>query len=326
MQLRHTDQWIGLFVILGVVLFVAAILQAGVVRDLFHPVSRLRIILPETGVGGLSVGADVEVLGTQAGTVRRIVIDPRQQIYAEADIDDQARAFIRRDSQAVIRRRYGVAGAAYLDIKRGTGTPLDWTYAVIEATTERAPTETVGAVIDEVREKIFPILDDAGHSMHTLAALMDRMAHGEGDIGRLLTDDALMRGAEQTLAHAQNATAALDGVMAQLQGAAHDARALAQSASSRESGVPALLRRTDQLLANLQAVTRDLAKASPRTPQIARNLENSSASLPSLIIQTQQTAQELEALLTQLRGLWLLGGGGPPKAEPRRLPVGEVRP
>ena len=107
--LRHADEWVGLLAVVAVAIFFGVILQAGVLRDWFRPVSHLRIVLPETGVAGLSVGADVEILGTQAGTVRRIVISPNQQMYAEVDIDDQARAFIRRDSRALIRRRYGVA-------------------------------------------------------------------------------------------------------------------------------------------------------------------------------------------------------------------------
>src|SRR4029077_7621787 len=112
----------------------------------------------------------VEVLGIRAGQVRRIVIDPSQQMYAEADIEDQAQSFIRRNSQAVIRRRFGIAGPAFVDISRGTGTALDWHYAVIQAVTERAPTESVGTLVDEMREKIFPILDDAGRAMKALAA------------------------------------------------------------------------------------------------------------------------------------------------------------
>src|SRR6266513_5356986 len=156
-RLRYADEWVGLLVVAVVAAFLGAILHAGVLRDWFRPVSHLRIVLPETGVAGLSVGADVEILGTQAGTVRRIVISPNQQMYAEVDIDDQARAFIRRDSRALIRRRYGVAGAAFVDVSRGTGAELDWNYAVIQAVTERDATDSIGALIDQVREKVFPI-------------------------------------------------------------------------------------------------------------------------------------------------------------------------
>jgi phospholipid/cholesterol/gamma-HCH transport system substrate-binding protein len=318
-RLRHAEELTGLLVIAAMVVFFAAVLQAGVLRDWFRPVSTLRVVLPEGGGGGLSVGADVEVLGTHAGKISRVVIEPDRQMYAVADIDDQARAFIHRDSHAVIRRRFGVAGAAYLDILRGSGPPLDWTYAVVNATTERAPTETVGAVLDEVRQKVFPILDDLGRSAHSLAAMTEHAEHGEGNVGRLMMDDRLIHAVEKTIDQVREITTQLDAV-------ARDARKLADQASGGEVGVPALLRRVDQLLVSLQTVTRDLAKASPRLPQIARNMESGTSNLPSLLTQTQVTAQQLEALLTQLRGMWLLGGGSAAPASPRRLPTSEVRP
>src|SRR5215469_12571391 len=168
-RLRYTDEWVGLLVIVAVLLFFGAVLEAGVLSYWFRPVSHLRIVLPQSGVGGLAVGADIEVLGIHAGTVRRIVLNPNQQMYAEADIDEQADAFIRRDSEAVIRRRFGLAGAAYVDISRGVGAPMNWSYAVIGATTERAPTDTISAMIDEIRQRVLPALDDARHMMNDVA-------------------------------------------------------------------------------------------------------------------------------------------------------------
>ena len=110
MRLRHTDEWIGALVLAAVALLLIAALQAGVLRDWFKPTSEVRLVLPTTGVAGLEVGADVEILGTRAGQVKEIVLDPSQQMYAMLEIDEQAKAFIRRDSKAVIRRRFGVAG------------------------------------------------------------------------------------------------------------------------------------------------------------------------------------------------------------------------
>jgi phospholipid/cholesterol/gamma-HCH transport system substrate-binding protein len=326
-RLRYMDEWVGFLVVLAVLVFFGVALQAGVLRDWFRPVSTLRIVLPETGVAGLSVGADVEVLGTKAGTVRRVVIDPSQQMYAEAEIDDQATAFIRRDSKAVIRRRFGVAGAAYVDITRGTGPELDWAFAVIEAETERAPTETVGAMIDEVRAKIFPVLDDAGKAMHSLAIAMGRIEKGEGNVGRLLADETLVRGVEGTVGQGQASVEDLRRILAQLETAAQDVAGLTKAASAREGGVPSLLKRADQALASLQGSMRELSRAAQRAPEIARNVEGGTANLPSLLTQTQQTARELEQLLVQLRGLWLLGGNSTPPPEPApRLAPTEVRP
>jgi phospholipid/cholesterol/gamma-HCH transport system substrate-binding protein len=321
-RLRHADEWVGVLVIVAVLLFLGAVLQAGVLRDWFRPVAKLRIVLPETGVGGLSVGADVEVLGIHMGSVRRIVINPGQQIYAEAEIDDQARAFIRRDSQAIIRRRFGIAGAAYVDVERGKGPELDWSYAVVDAVAERAPTEGVGALVDQVREKVFPILDDTGRATHALAEVAERINKGEGDIGRLVSDESLARDLQAAVTEIRSDVTAVTHVIAQLDASVGNVKALTETANSRDGGVPDLLRRTGQVLASLQDTLRDLSKtASP----LARNLERGSADLPSLITQLQQTAHELELLLTQLRGNWLIGGSAPPQ-ERTPLPATQVRP
>ena len=317
---RYMDEWVGLVVIASVVVFLGVALQAGFLRDWFKPTETLRILLPEAGVAGLSVGADVEVLGTRAGTITRVVIDPRQQMHAQAAIDEQATAFIRRDSRAVIRKRFGVAGAAYVDIQRGDGPELDWNYAVIQAETERAPTETVGALIDEVRAKIFPVLDDAGRAMNSLAVTMKRVEQGEGNIGRLLSDDTLVRDLETTVGDVRRLVAQLEPAVGQI-------NELTKTVNAPEGGVPELLRRADQALTSLQSSMRNLSRAAERTPRIARNVESATENIPSLLTQTQQTARELEQALAQLRRSWLLGGNAAAAEQPSdRLPATEVRP
>jgi phospholipid/cholesterol/gamma-HCH transport system substrate-binding protein len=324
--LRHSDEWVGLLVVVAGAIFFVAILQAGVLRDWFRPVSHLRVVLPEAGAAGLSVGADVEILGTQVGTVRRIVISPNQQMYAEADIDEQARPFIRRDSRALIRRRYGIAGAAFLDISRGTGSELDWNYAVIGAVAERDPTENIGALIDQAREKVFPILDDLGRSVKTLASVIEGVQKGQGDVGRLLTDDTMVRNIEGVVAKADVVVSDLSQLASELQAAGRNIETLSQSINAPDNGVPRLLQRADASLASLQQSMHDLNLATQRAPQIVHNVELGSRDLPGLLTQAQQTAHELEQLTIQLRGLWLLGGGGKPTPEPTRLPTYEVRP
>jgi phospholipid/cholesterol/gamma-HCH transport system substrate-binding protein len=225
-RLRHTDEFVGLLVLLAVLVLLGAILEAGVVGRWFQPTSTLHILLPATGGGGLVSGADIEVLGTHAGTVRRIVINPNRGMYALAEIDDQMRDIIPRNSTAIIRRRFGIAGAAYVDIQRGSGAPMDWSYAVIEAATERAPTDSISALIDETREKIFPVLTDAGRAMNALASIAERIDHGEGNIGRAMTDETLMRNAETALVSADDAIKALDRLLVRLDDAAAEAGAL----------------------------------------------------------------------------------------------------
>jgi phospholipid/cholesterol/gamma-HCH transport system substrate-binding protein len=282
-------------------------------------------LLPSSGVGGLVNGADVEVLGTRAGTIGRIVINPEERFYALAEMDNQVRQIISRDSTGIIKRRFGVAGAAYVEIGRGSGLPMDWNYAVIEATTERAPTDSISALIDEAREKIFPILTDFGRIARALAATTERIERGQGNIGRVIADETLMREAEATVAAAHESVNSLDRVLGKLEEAGGAAAALVAAAREGKAGVPALLRQTDQILGDIRGITRDLGRAATRTPAISRSVEESAETVPALLTQTQMTAAQLEKLLVQLRGHWLLGGGSA-SPDQRRLAPTQARP
>ena len=314
-RLRHTDRWVGLLVLAAVLGFLGALLQRGVLREWFAPSPTLIVLLPEQGTAGLGEGAAMEVLGTHAGTVRRITVQPDGRLSAEVRVEELATAFIRRDSKGVIRKRFGIAGAAYLDVERGHGEPLRWDRRAppsIEASSERAPAETVGELLDQVQGRLLPVIESVERSAQSFAAAMGRLERGEGSVGRLLSDDTLVRDAEVAARRASS-------ILETLEGAADDARRLAAAVAGTDprggdgeggGGVPALLRRADQTLALLQRASRDLARATPSLPRATRSVEQGAGSLPALLVQTQETARELELLVNQLRGMWLLGGGG----------------
>jgi phospholipid/cholesterol/gamma-HCH transport system substrate-binding protein len=292
------------------------VLHAGFLSDWFRRTALLRIMLPETGSQGLSSGADVQVLGTRVGTIRRVVVDPNQRMYAEAELQEQATAFIRRDSKAVVKKQFGVAGAAFLDISRGNGPPLDWNFAVVDSVTERDPTENIGAMIDQLKQKAFPILDDVARAMRALADTAEGISHGHGDVGRLLKDEDLTKQLAQTLGHLKTASEQLDATLS-------DVKGFTTTATGPE-GMPRLLHRADGSLESLQKATRDLAGATTRLPAITRDVSISTASLPALLTQSQEAVAELEKTLDQLRHTWPLSGSAAP--EPRRLSPAEVRP
>ena len=170
----------------GIGVFVFAILQAGLLEPYLQRTSTLRVLLPESGLAGLGPGAQVQLFGSPIGEVTRVVISPDEPFFAETEIDDDMRDFIRADSRVVVRRQFGIAGAAFLDISRGREEPLDWDFALLEADVEQAPTAGVGSLIEEARERIFPLVEEATHTVSVAGDALERMLADDGPVRSML--------------------------------------------------------------------------------------------------------------------------------------------
>jgi len=188
MQAPNSRALLGAFVIFSMTLFIAGLLQAGSLREWLNPSKKLNLILPDEGLYGLSEGAKVEILGTPAGRIVKIVIDPDQKIHAEARIDSSMADFIRRDSQAIIGKTFGVAGEGFLQISRGYKQPMDWDYAVLTAQADRAPTDSIGEIMEDVRSRVMPILEQTERTITPLADLAEDLADPDGSLQGMLAD------------------------------------------------------------------------------------------------------------------------------------------
>jgi phospholipid/cholesterol/gamma-HCH transport system substrate-binding protein len=322
---RYTNEAVGTLVLLSVIVFIAAVLQSGRLRDWFDPGVKLKVILPAEGLFGLSAGAEVKILGTAAGQVNQIVVDPDQQIHAVVGLKRKMKGFVRRDSQAIIRKEFGVAGASFLEITRGEGEPLDWEYAVVNAVAERAPTESMGELISDVRTKVMPVIDDARKLLVNLNMITDKIAGGEGAIGRLLLEDRMAREVETLLTQVNTDIRRLAPILEALQTTVGNVSALTTRIAEQSGELPQLTRDAGQLLTSLQSVMQDLSRTTPHLPKMIANVSDATADVPVLLGQTQQVLYELELLLQQLRSNWLLGGGSePPRND--RIPTLEVTP
>jgi len=319
------DEIVGAVVLACIGAFVAVLINAGLLKDWFQPSFTLRILLPDEGVSGLAPGAEVQVLGTRAGEVRRIVIDPSQRMHAVARVEDQMRPFIRRDSQVSIRRQFGVAGAAYIDISRGTGPELDWSYAVIAASSERMATDTLGQMVDEVRAKIMPLMDDIQRAVVAFTAVATRVTDPAGPLQQTLSSAASIARRVDSGEGVAGRLVANEKMAADLEASLVSVREMASQLerTSKDPRIGQILAKTDSVLTSLQATTRSLAAT---TPKITQNVIDSTDALPTTLLQAQLAARELELLLGQLRHHWLLGGTAAPAPAGRRAPAVEVRP
>jgi phospholipid/cholesterol/gamma-HCH transport system substrate-binding protein len=346
-RFRYASWRVGTLILIALGIFVVAVLEAGVVRDFFKSTLSLRVILPESGLAGLNEGAPVQILGTDAGQVREIVIDPEQRFHAVVEIEQAMEPFVRRDSKVFIRKQFGIAGASYLEITRGQAKPLDWDFAVLTAEADQAPTENVGAILEDVRAKVLPIVDDLQRTVSAAGDLVaelqspegplqgiladlntvtTRLAAGEGSVGRLLADDALARDLETTLASANQQLGRLDGIIADFQSTSNEVAAMSQAIGTQSRNLPTMISSAKSALASFSRVMAEVDRTTPELAGLVRETSSASVALPTLLTQTQQTLAELERLLVQLQGVWLFGGTDGGTTEPSRLSPLEVRP
>jgi phospholipid/cholesterol/gamma-HCH transport system substrate-binding protein len=346
-RFRYASRRVGALVLIAFAIFVIAVLQAGVLRDLFRSTLTLRVILPESGLAGLNEGAAVDILGTDAGDVREIVIDPEQNFHAVVEIEEAMEPFVRRDSKVFIRKQFGIAGAAFLEITRGQGEPLDWDYAVLRAEADQAPTESMGEILEEVRAKVLPIVDDvqrtvgaAGDLIAQLQApdgrlqtiladlgkVTTRLAAGEGTVGRLLAEDTLVRELETTLAAVHEQLDQLDGIVADFETTSGEVAAMSRSLGAQSERLPEMIVNANAALAAFSQVMAEVERAMPEITELVRGTNSASVALPTLLTQTQRTMAELQQLLVQLQGVWLLGGSDGGATEPTRLSPLKARP
>jgi phospholipid/cholesterol/gamma-HCH transport system substrate-binding protein len=346
---RHASRGNGALLLLAIAIFVVAVLQAGVFRDLFRQRLTLRVILPETGLAGLNVGAPVQVLGTDAGKVREIVIHPNESLYATVDLDASWEPFVRRDSRVFIRRQFGIAGAAFLEIARGSGEPLDWEFAVLSADPGDAPTESIDAMIKELRERVTPIVDDLGRTVRAagnlveslqapdgalrravgdLATVTNRLAAGEGTVGRLLADDALADDLVRIVAALGARVAEIEAILAGVRRTTDSIAAASGTFGTQADRLPRMVDDTAAAIAALRQVMAGLDKTMPQVAGLVGDARKAAVGLPAVLVQTQQTLAELQRLLAQLQNNWLIGGGGGAPAAPERSRLSplEVRP
>jgi phospholipid/cholesterol/gamma-HCH transport system substrate-binding protein len=340
-KFRYTNETVGLFVLISLLVFVAGLIYSGQVRKWFNPGEKLKVVLPDEGLFGLAKGSAVEILGTKAGEVTDIVINPDEKIHANVRIDSEMAVFVRSDSKASIRKTFGIAGDAYLEITRGKGAPLDWEFAVLTVESDRKTSDTLAELIEELRAKVLPVVDDAHKAILLLMAvatdlqddekgvqqllanlnsIADKIDRGEGSLGRLLTEDKLVRDLESLVARMGPLFDDLDKTIQNIS-------EFSTEFDTETGDIPKITNSLKKTMASLDLVMKDLSQTTPRLPKIVENVGDTADTVPVLVLQLQQVMVELERLIQQLQSHWLLGGGSrqPSPTDSRISPL-EVNP
>jgi phospholipid/cholesterol/gamma-HCH transport system substrate-binding protein len=289
-KFRRVNEITGSFVLVVVALLIAALVWTGHSQRWFKSRVTLRIVLPEDGAAGIRQGSEVYFLGTLVGSVSDVLVDKTGRMEAEASIRHDFFRFVRADSSAVVKRKFGVAGDSFFEITRGEGQPLPEKNASIVCNEQFQ--SALEAAVEEIRREAVLVLKktsagldtwtqlgaDLGETRQRLDQLTVRLENittdveqGKGTVGKWITDPALADEAQKLLARANEA-------MSELQG----------------------------MVTNLNVAVKHVQDGTARLPEITGAVADEAKDLPGLVLQTQTSMRELERLIEAMQRHWLL--------------------
>lgn len=303
-KFRRVHEITGTFVLIIIAVLIAALVWAGRSQRWFKSNVTLQIVLPEAGAAGIRQGSEVYFLGTLVGTVSDVVVGETGRMEAKARIRHDFFRFVRADSSALVKKKFGVAGDSFFEITRGNGKPLPEKNASIICNEQFQ--SVLESAIDDIRRETLLVLKKTSTGLDTWTKLgvdlgetrqhldqisvrMERLAAGieagKGTVGKLITDTALADEAQNLLLHANETMGELQGVVT-----------------------------------NLNVAAKNFQKGTVRLPEITDAVADEVKNLPGLVQQTQTSMREMERLIEAMQRHWMLrkyvNRTNPPPSEP----------
>jgi phospholipid/cholesterol/gamma-HCH transport system substrate-binding protein len=191
---------LGLFIIIGIALFVLGIFIIGKQRNLFNPVFTLKANFKN--VSGLQVGNTVRFSGINIGTVDNIEIVNDSTVKVEMLIKKEVQKFLKADSQASIGSE-GIIGDKVVVISQGKGSKT-----IVKEGQRIVATEPIET--DAIMRSLKITADNAALATTDIVGIVDKINNGEGTLGRLIKDEKMADNIDQTVSNLKTSSKKLD--------------------------------------------------------------------------------------------------------------------
>ncbi|MEG1238826.1 MAG: MlaD family protein [Flavobacterium sp.] len=187
---------LGMFVTIGLLLFITAIYFIGKQKNLFG--STFHLTSKFKTVSGLEVGNNVRFSGINIGTVEEIRLINDSSVVVSMVIKDEVREFIKTDARAGIGSD-GLMGDKVLTISPGTKSQK-----IIEDNGAIASID--GIEMNDIMKSVKKSVDNVGVISEELAIFSHSMNNGNGALARLVRDDKMANSVSNTLSNLETGT------------------------------------------------------------------------------------------------------------------------
>lgn len=185
---RRSTVLVGLFISIGLGLFIVGLFSVGTLRDLTTP--KISVSSDFTEVGGLTRGAAVWYSGVEVGTVQEVTLTPGGTVRVDMGLIADHLDAIPGDVDAQIGSD-GLIGNTIVTLGHGTSGDRLEDGDLLESVTSVGATQLMEDV-QKTNDNLLAITND-------LREMTNTMRSGEGSIARLLEDESLYPSLVSTL-------------------------------------------------------------------------------------------------------------------------------
>jgi len=258
---RGSKVRLGLFILIGTLLFIAVFYIIGSSSKMFSKVTTIHSAFKE--VQGLRTGDHVRFSGIIIGTVDNMQIISDTSIMVDMGIDRKMVKFIRKDSKAEIKPE-ALIGAKMVVIHSGT--------ALVEHIREGDYLESVESMhFEAIFHDLSKDLKKSMEIITNLVEITEKINEGEGNMGRLLNDSSIVIKLDQT---ADNFVVTSKNL-----------KILTNQLNNRDSDIGQLMYRND--------ITNQIDSILLKVDQVAANTEIASSNLATTTAELSQTASAI---------------------------------
>jgi phospholipid/cholesterol/gamma-HCH transport system substrate-binding protein len=172
---------VGLFVSIGLMFLLGAILVVGNLHETFK--SKMMLVSLFDDVNGLEAGNNVWFSGVKVGTVSSLNFYGKAQVEVCLKVDMKVKQYIRKDAKVKISTD-GLIGNKILVIYGGTQIAAEVREGDTLAVAKTFSSEDMINTLQENNENLLAITDD-------FKAISKKIATGEGTIGKFLNDNTV---------------------------------------------------------------------------------------------------------------------------------------
>ena len=233
---------LGMFVIIGLVLFIATIYLVGRQKNLFGSTFKLNAQFKT--VSGLKVGNNVRFAGITVGTVDEITLITDTSVEVHLLIKKDVQKFIKSDASV------GIGSDGLMGDKVITITPGTYTKSSVKDNDMILSRKAIE--MEDVMSSVKTSVDNAGIITAQLAQFTYKMNNGNGALSKLMTDQEFSQNIKNTLIHLQTSSNEFAKFTAKMN---NGKGALSKMVSDEKFG-----KTLDSTMANLQAGTKGLSE------------------------------------------------------------------